>query len=884
MKTSPYLLFVLMLTSAVIAREPFLLTLAEPAKDSIPPNYSEKTHSVGRLSLVVSNYGSFGPAEYPRRSFKQYLREAGLWVGGILEGDTLVSTGAGVWRNREFNPDEEPGGDIVYRSSIDPSRPWYEGAISHQDFIAVYSDTCQECSERPADEVDGRNHRPLNLQVTQRSFAWAYEYSQDIVLIDYAIKNIGTERLRRLYVGFYFDGDVHTTLPTSGDLLANDDLVGFIDKYPANYLPDHCPPDSDQINLGWTADDDGNLLRPQTDFRTEGIIGLSLIGAPRDLLTLSFNWWGWARYQNRWIEYGPQARATYRPMPGTWPGAEVGGPLGDRARYYCLRNGERDFDQAMLSTFARLNADWVMPPDDWLDAIYQGTDPYFLMSVGPFGLDPGQSVPITIACVAGTPFHQHGYYGNLLPDHPYVWYERVSFDNLAQNAVWAKWIYDNPGVDTDGDGYAGDFQICDLDQDSTWNCDTFLDSSANPDTSYILCGWEYAKPDTVWRSGDGVPDFRGAIPPPNPSTYFFVNQHGDTLHSLRVYPDVGKISVVWNGASTENTPDLFSHRPDFEGYRVYVARDERASSFSLATSYDLENWSVWEWNQTRRRFICQPSPWTLQQLRCRLADSCGDTTWHPDQYSKDNPLFIPGGPKNPDHVYYFEALGANLSILANDPINANTGIRKLYPHAPKPPISMSDSINMQFQNRSDTTYFTTEGFLKYYEYEYTIEDLLPTVVYYVNVTAFDQGYPGIGLSGLEGDPSFLAKAVFPLPSSDVIAEQGLGVFVYPNPYRLDGNYRELDYEAVLRWHVPEDKTRLIHFANLPPKCTIRIFSLDGDLIRELEHDADPGDYTANHGTWDLINRSLQLVVSGLYYWTVEDDRGNVQTGKLVIIM
>jgi hypothetical protein len=27
-----------------------------------------------------------------------------------------------------------------------------------------------------------------------------------------------------------------------------------------------------------------------------------------------------------------------------------------------------------------------------------------------------------------------------------------------------------------------------------------------------------------------------------------------------------------------------------------------------------------------------------------------------------------------------------------------------------------------------------------------------------------------------------------------------------------------------------------------------------------------------------------LVVSGLYYWTVEDDQGNVQVGKLVVIM
>jgi hypothetical protein len=36
--------------------------------------------------------------------------------------------------------------------------------------------------------------------------------------------------------------------------------------------------------------------------------------------------------------------------------------------------------------------------------------------------------------------------------------------------------------------------------------------------------------------------------------------------------------------------------------------------------------------------------------------------------------------------------------------------------------------------------------------------------------------------------------------------------------------------------------------------------------------------------WDLITRNSQLPVSGLYYWTVEDDKGNVQIGKLVLIL
>jgi hypothetical protein len=77
---------------------------------------------------------------------------------------------------------------------------------------------------------------------------------------------------------------------------------------------------------------------------------------------------------------------------------------------------------------------------------------------------------------------------------------------------------------------------------------------------------------------------------------------------------------------------------------------------------------------------------------------------------------------------------------------------------------------------------------------------------------------------------------------------------------------------------------VIHFANLSPRCKISIYSLDGDLVREIDHNFDPSDPLANHDTWDIITRNSQQAVSGLYYWTVENEDGNVQVGKLVLIM
>ena len=110
------------------------------------------------------------------------------------------------------------------------------------------------------------------------------------------------------------------------------------------------------------------------------------------------------------------------------------------------------------------------------------------------------------------------------------------------------------------------------------------------------------------------------------------------------------------------------------------------------------------------------------------------------------------------------------------------------------------------------------------------------------------------------------------------------VYTYPNPYRYDGNYQELGFERIKGSEIARDRIRAINFANLPPTCTIKIFSLDGDLVREIEHDADPQDPTSGHERWDLITRNTQLTVSGLYYWTIEADGYETQIGKLVIIM
>jgi len=113
--------------------------------------------------------------------------------------------------------------------------------------------------------------------------------------------------------------------------------------------------------------------------------------------------------------------------------------------------------------------------------------------------------------------------------------------------------------------------------------------------------------------------------------------------------------------------------------------------------------------------------------------------------------------------------------------------------------------------------------------------------------------------------------------------------VFPNPYKIQyndvhGNRTSYYLEGYEGRGVTEfvEQDRRVHFINLPDTATIRIFSLDGDLIREIHH-PDPflTTYSSSVG-WDLISRNTQAVVSGIYIWRV-DSRLGTQVGKLVII-
>jgi hypothetical protein len=573
-----------------------------------------------------------------------------------------------------------------------------------------------------------------------------------------------------------------------------------------------------------------------------------VIRTPAESLDVSFNWW--IGNTNPVNDFGPQMRKNPRNL-GT---GGKGTPEGDRNKYFFLRNKEFDYAQIFTASIGIDDSLWDYPNQTLARQFSTGFDTRYLLSFGPFTLEPGESAPISLAYVAGEYFHTEpgNTRINLINDYnPTEWLKNVHFEDLGLNAMWASWVYDNPGVDTDGDGTRGDFRIC---YDSVFYDTTSFDP--------IIVDTQFFKPDTLYYRGDGAPDFRGASPPPAPIKW--------------VYPSEGKLHIRWNGLRSETTEDVFSHVADFEGYRVYLSRDDRSASYSVIASFDVEDYNKFVYVPTKpggAGFMLTELPFTRQQL-IDLYGS-GDPGWDPEVFTQANPYRLAGFLA--DSIFYFAGQDFNQSNLG-----VSTPIRKIYPDAPRPAILEPDSIPLAER----PLYLTDDGYFKYYEYELVAENLLPTVPYFVNVTAFDFGSPQSGLGSLETSVTVNAEVAYPQTGSEQVTAQDLPVYIYPNPYRLDGAYQSDGFEGrdkATRGFTP-DRQRRVHFANLPPVCTIRIFTLDGDLIREFEHSVDPSDPTSSHSSWDMITRNTQLVVSGIYYWTVEEPDGKVQMGKLVVIM
>jgi hypothetical protein len=76
-------------------------------------------------------------------------------------------------------------------------------------------------------------------------------------------------------------------------------------------------------------------------------------------------------------------------------------------------------------------------------------------------------------------------------------------------------------------------------------------------------------------------------------------------------------------------------------------------------------------------------------------------------------------------------------------------------------------------------------------------------------------------------------------------------------------------------------TKRFMFVNLPSRATIRVYSLSGVLVDQIEQDDPTG---GGQVTWDLRNRSNQFIASGVYFFHVVTPEGDEHIGKFTVII
>ena len=201
--------------------------------------------------------------------------------------------------------------------------------------------------------------------------------------------------------------------------------------------------------------------------------------------------------------------------------------------------------------------------------------------------------------------------------------------------------------------------------------------------------------------------------------------------------------------------------------------------------------------------------------------------------------------------------------------------------------NIGNNTGFGFIKQSNYTLF--DGDTNKYWYKFEFPNQLNGFQYLYTVTGYDKGDSSQNLSSLESSLLANSKRIV---VGTLAQDNGGEIGVYPNPY----------YGSAI-WDGPgsqKEVLRKIYFFNLPSKCEISIWTLSGDLVITMTHDAstyngqdiqwfktysDPSvKFAGGEHAWDLITKNNQAVATGLYLFTVKNSNtGEIKKGKFLIV-
>jgi hypothetical protein len=390
----------------------------------------EVATSIGQIGLTVTNIGVIGNSyrgpfvmgvpscEYPIGSGIEHLFDGGLWVGTLVRGQPLVSTGAAGDDANGYDPGD-PGYEftrltgIQQRSSLFDAQFYNPLAISHEDFVTEYTDSSIRI---PNSTIVIAQHSPMFANVHSESYAWNFPFADFFVILNLSITNIGSDRWDGVYLGYWADlvvRNVKITAPRGTEFFSHG-ANGFIDS----------------LETVYTYDYDGD------PGYTDSYVSMRILGGDwRGSLIHpdAYSWWpdSLRAYYASLDTAGPKVRAQFWGFRST--DLELGSPRNDAERYNKMRSTIKPDVLEQIRT----------TPGNRLSLITIGPIPEVL---------PGETVNFVLGIVAA---RKSG-------DRPSTVDDELSRATLYDNLGWAQRAYQgedknnngilDPGEDTNLNG------------------------------------------------------------------------------------------------------------------------------------------------------------------------------------------------------------------------------------------------------------------------------------------------------------------------------------------------------------------------------------------------------------------------------------------------
>lgn len=756
--------------------------------------------------------------------------------------------------------------------------------VSEQDFISYYYDYSPfgTTTQRDWGSWDGQNeHIPLRIRVRQMSYQWSYEHIKNLVYVEFDITNMNftstyEDTLYDCAMGIYMDSDVG---PQAWDAIYADDISSYVS--------------GSGYEFAYTYDEDGD------NGLTQGLVG-SRVCTP-DPEQLEFACWTWDSGDgpDDWdpLELNPSGASTANEK--YWLLTNYDNPSEDK--YTSLRNfpnaqiNSGGLDTRYLFGFYGAQEHTGDTDDNGiLDYLETDDDGNYYKR---WNLAPGKTMKIVIAVFPGddllslmqTSIHATDTYGdaqNLITvTQPDTFIHYIPPEPPEIPMMYAELINNGRQLQV------------------FWDNRSEIDNIDTKTVKPQQIGWQ--EEDTLATLNSHLnywPTIADTCPPE-----FAPYEWDEDLQSYNTSQPANR-----NKNAYLNPWTGYRLRHDFQGYALWG----RSASGSQEYWMQKQRWDKCETERDKEDYL-------VNLGTDKFIDFCGNTGI---EKGLPNEHII----TEEDLNYYHFNQDYNLVKYNEGDINSQMSINgyPLYNYAIDDEAAQDAAIHLSFDEQSllyKHPSVPDDIYLELYDdrlipiddhlgqsmigdeekltemrinrlsrryYSATIDNLPRGMEYYVAVSAWDRGMPSLNIPVLESarDEEANMKKFFP---GSLSASNLDNIYVVPNPYighsKFDGK-KANDNKG--------DKSRRLWFVNLPEKCTVKIWTLAGDLVDVLEHDgndnlqeiisvskaASEAEAAGGIEPWDLLSKYNQIIAPGVYLYSVHDkDSGESKVDKFVII-